>query len=181
MQEEEEEALKAVTTLRDTPSRCVALALVVPLLLLGSCPAAASGGHGAPRAQAGKKKSCKKKKKKCKKQSGGQAKTPLFVTITSCPTGVHQGSESLTVSGRAAVGPGVVTYVYFNQADSYFDTLVSQEVRVYPSASGAWSYAFTPGFPEGWVVQTSWEERFLAANGRAHDGVSAECSWTVVR
>jgi hypothetical protein len=165
--------------------RLTSLVLAVALLGATACAAAAPAGPDGPSAHSSRKKSCKKKsgarKKKCKRPATGEAETPLSVTITTCPTGTHHGSEIATVSGTAALGKGVTTYLFFLQSDYYFDTLAPQEVRVYPNASGAWTYSFTPGFPEGWMVETSWDERLVAGNGRGHDGVTAECSWTVIR
>jgi hypothetical protein len=180
-------------------SRRTALASCMTALALLIVPgtASASDGTDAPLAQVSKKKSCKKKsgkraapfagaqtarKKKCNKRPAGDpAKTPLSVKITSCPTGVVSGSNVATISGTSAVGPHLTTYITFNQVDSYFDTPVLQEVRVYPNASGAWSYSFTPGFPESWESTQSWDQRVSAWNYRAHDGVYAECFWTVTR
>jgi hypothetical protein len=176
------------------------LALVVTMLLLGAwaCTASASDSTDAQLAQVSKKKSCKKKsgkraaplagvqtakkkKKKCKRPAGDPAKTPLSVKITSCPTGAVSGSNVATITGTSAVGPHLTTYITFNRVDSYLDTPVLEEVRVYPNASGAWSYSFTPGFPESWEYTQSWDQRVSAWNYRAHDGVYAECFWTVTR
>jgi hypothetical protein len=175
------------------------LALVVAMIVLGAwaCTASASDGTVAPPAKVSKKKSCKKKsakraaplagaqtagKKKCKRPAGDPAKTPLSAKISSCPTGIISGSNVATISGTAAVGPHIVTYIVFSQLDpsGYFDDLIRQEVQVYPKASGAWSYSFTPGFPESWEATESWEEQVVVANYRAHDGVFASCSWTVI-
>lgn len=161
-------------------------ALAVAMIVLGAwaCTAAASDSRGDPLAQVSKKQKCKKKgakkKKKCKAPGGGAAETPLSVAITSCPSGSVSGSSVATITGTAAVGPHITTYISFDQVDSYFDAPIRDEIRVYPNASGVWSYSFTPGFPESWGATASWEEQVVAANYRAHDARYAQCAWTVV-
>jgi hypothetical protein len=149
-------------------SQITALALVIPMTLLGAwaATAPASNGDGGPVAHASKKKGCKskkkgsksasaakkKKKKKCKPAAKGGP--PLSVTI-NCPTGVVSGSSTATISGTAAVtGAPVILYYarhsYYkviNAGGLHTATYGNTEfptAEIYPSSSGAWSFSFTP-------------------------------------